>query len=221
MNWRLSALDHITLVSNSDAHSPAKMGREANIFDTGMSYGDIMSALKTKQGFLGTIEFFPEEGKYHYDGHRACGVSLSPEETIGHGFLCPKCRKRVTVGVLHRAEKLADRLPGYKPEGAPLFHSLIPLAEVIAETMGVGVSSKTVDMEYRRLIQGLGNEFSVLMDAPIADIQRVSTQLVGEAIERMRSGNIHVVPGYDGEYGKVKIFELAERKEVKGQATLF
>ena len=221
MNWRLSALDHITLVSNSDAHSPAKMGREANIFDTGMSYGDIMRALKTKQGFLGTIEFFPEEGKYHYDGHRACGVSLSPEETIGHGFLCPKCRKRVTVGVLHRAEKLADRPPGYKPEGAPLFHSLIPLAEVIAETMGVGVSSKTVDMEYRRLIQGLGNEFSVLMDAPIADIQRVSTQLVGEAIERMRSGNIHVVPGYDGEYGKVKIFELAERKEVKGQATLF
>lgn len=221
MNWRLSALDHITLVSNSDAHSPAKMGREANIFDTGMSFGDIMSALKTKQVFLGTIEFFPEEGKYHYDGHRACGVSLSPEETIGHGFLCPKCRKRVTVGVLHRAEKLADRPPGYKPEGAPLFHSLIPLAEVIAETMGVGVSSKTVDMEYRRLIQGLGNEFSVLMDAPIADIQRVSTQLVGEAIERMRSGNIHVVPGYDGEYGKVKIFELAERKEVKGQATLF
>ena len=148
-------------------------------------------------------------------------MSLSPEETIGHGFLCPKCRKRVTVGVLHRAEKLADRPPGYKPKGAPLFHSLIPLAEVIAETIGVGVSSKAVDMEYRRLIQGLGNEFSVLMESPIADIQRVSTQLVGEAVERMRSGNVHVVPGYDGEYGKVKIFEFAERKEVKGQATLF
>jgi uncharacterized protein (TIGR00375 family) len=221
MNWRLSALDNITLVSNSDAHSPAKMGREANIFETEMSYGDIMSALKTKQGFIGTIEFFPEEGKYHYDGHRACTMSLSPEETIGHGYLCPKCGKRVTVGVLHRAEKLADRPPGYKPKGVPSFHSLIPLVEVIAESLGVGVASKAVDSEYRRLIQGLGNEFSILMDVPVTDIKSVSTRLVGEAIERMRSGNIYVVPGYDGEYGKVKIFEFAERKEVQGQATLF
>ncbi len=221
MNWRFSSLDNITLVSNSDAHSPAKMGREANIFDTEMSYSAIVHALKTRQGFLGTIEFFPEEGKYHYDGHRGCGVSLSPEETIGHGYLCPKCGKRVTVGVLHRAEKLADRPPGYKPEDAPPFHSLIPLAEVIAETLGIGVASKGVDMEYQRLIQGLGNECSVLMDVPIADIQRVSLKLVGEGIDRMRSGNIFVVPGYDGEYGKVKIFEFAERKEVKGQATLF
>jgi uncharacterized protein (TIGR00375 family) len=221
MNWRLSALDNITLVSNSDAHSPAKLGREANIFDTGMSYGDIMSALNTRQGFLGTIEFFPEEGKYHYDGHRACGTSLSPEETMSNGYLCPKCGKRVTVGVLHRAEKLADRPPGYRPKGAPRYHSIIPLVEVIAETLGIGVASKAVEMEYHRLIQGLGNEFSILMDAPIADIQRASSKLVGEGIDRMRSGNIYVIPGYDGEYGKVKIFEFAERKEVKGQATLF
>ena len=221
MNWRLSALDNITLVSNSDAHSPAKMGREANIFNTDISYQSIMNALKTRQGFLGTIEFFPEEGKYHYDGHRTCGMSLSPEETIRQGYLCPKCGKRVTVGVLHRVEKLADRPSGYKPKGAPPYYSLIPLAEVIAETIGVGVASKAVDREFQRLIRGLGNEFSILMDAPIHDIEQVSSRLIGEGIDRMRSGNIYVAPGYDGEYGKIKIFDSAERKEVKGQATLF
>jgi uncharacterized protein (TIGR00375 family) len=221
MNWRLSALDNITLVSNSDAHSPAKMGREANIFNTDISYQSIMNALKTRQGFLGTIEFFPEEGKYHYDGHRACGMSLSPEETIRQGYLCPKCGKRVTVGVLHRVEKLADRPSGYKPKGAPPYYSLIPLAEVIAETIGVGVASKAVDREFQRLIRGLGNEFSILMDAPIQDIEQVSSRLIGEGIDRMRSGNIYVAPGYDGEYGKIKIFDSAERKEVRGQATLF
>ena len=221
MNWRLSALDNITLVSNSDAHSPAKMGREANIFNSDISYQSIMNALKTRQGFLGTIEFFPEEGKYHYDGHRTCGMSLSPEETIRQGYLCPKCGKRVTVGVLHRVEKLADRPSGYKPKGAPLYYSLIPLAEVIAETIGVGVASKAVDREFQRLIRGLGNEFSILMDAPIHDIEQVSSRLIGEGIDRMRSGNIYVAPGYDGEYGKIKIFDSAERKEVRGQATLF
>jgi uncharacterized protein (TIGR00375 family) len=221
MNWRLSALDNITLVSNSDAHSPAKMGREANIFDSDISYQSVMNALKTRQGFLGTIEFFPEEGKYHYDGHRACNMSLSPEETIRQGYLCPKCGKRVTVGVLHRVEKLADRPSGYKPKGAPPYYSLIPLAEVIAETIGVGVASKAVDREFQRLIRGLGNEFSILMDAPIPDIEQVSSRLIGEGIDRMRSGNIYVAPGYDGEYGKIKIFDSAERKEVRGQATLF
>ncbi len=221
MNWRLSALDNITLISNSDAHSPAKMGREANIFDTDTSYSSIANAIETRQGYLGTIEFFPEEGKYHYDGHRACSVSLSPEETIQHGYLCPKCGRRVTVGVLHRAEKLADRPSGFKPDNAYPYFSLIPLAEVISETLGVGVASKAVEMEYQRLISGLGNEFSILMDAPITEITQTSSQLIGVAINRMRSGNIHVAPGYDGEYGKVKIFEPAERKEVKGQATLF
>ncbi|MGD9576649.1 MAG: endonuclease Q family protein [Syntrophorhabdus sp.] len=221
MNWRLSALDTITLISNSDAHSPAKMGREANILDTNISYDSIANAVETKQGFLGTIEFFPEEGKYHHDGHRACNVSLSPEETIRHGYLCPKCGRRVTVGVLHRVEKLADRPLGYKPDNASPYSSLIPLSEVIAETLGVGVMSKAVETEYQRLIKGLGNEFSILMDVPITEITQMSSRLIGEAIGRMRSGNIHVTPGYDGEYGKVKIFELSERKEIKGQATLF
>jgi uncharacterized protein (TIGR00375 family) len=221
MNWRLSALDKITLISNSDAHSPSKMGREANIFDTEKSFSAIANSMRTREGFLGTIEFFPEEGKYHYDGHRACAISLSPEETIRQGYLCPKCGKRVTVGVLHRVEKLADRPQGYKPESTPPYYSLIPLVEVIAETIGVGVASKKVDMEFQRLIQVLGNEFTILMDAPIHGIEQASSPLIGEAISRVRSGRIHVAPGYDGEYGKIKIFDAAERKEVRGQATLF
>jgi uncharacterized protein (TIGR00375 family) len=221
MNWRLSALDNITLISNSDAHSPSKMGREANIFDAEKSFSAIANSMRTREGFLGTIEFFPEEGKYHYDGHRACAISLSPEETIRQGYLCPKCGKRVTVGVLHRVEKLADRPQGYKPESMPPYYSLIPLVEVIAETIGVGVASKKVDMEFQRLIQVLGNEFTILMDAPIHGIERASSPLIGEAISRVRSGRIHVAPGYDGEYGKIKIFDAAERKEVRGQATLF
>ena len=221
MNWRLSALDNITLISNSDAHSPSKMGREANIFDAEKSFSAIANSIRTREGFLGTIEFFPEEGKYHYDGHRACAISLSPEETIRQGYLCPKCGKRVTVGVLHRVEKLADRPQGYKPESTPPYYSLIPLIEVLAESIGVGVASKKVDMEFQRLIQVLGNEFTILMDAPIHGIEQASSPLVGEAISRVRSGRIHVAPGYDGEYGKIKIFDAAERKEVRGQATLF
>jgi len=221
MNWRLSALDNITLISNSDAHSPSKMGREANIFDAEKSFRAIANSIRTREGFLGTIEFFPEEGKYHYDGHRACAISLSPEETIRQDYLCPKCGKRVTVGVLHRVEKLADRPQGYNPGKVLPYYSLIPLAEVIAETLGVGVASKKVDMEYHRVIQVLGNEFTILMDTPIHGIERASSSLIGEAVSRVRSGRIHVAPGYDGEYGKIKIFDTAERKEVRGQATLF
>jgi PHP family Zn ribbon phosphoesterase len=142
MNWRLSALDNITLISNSDAHSPAKIGREANIFDTDVSYSAMMDALMTGKGFKGTIEFFPEEGKYHYDGHRICGVSLLPEETIKHDYLCPACGRKLTVGVMHRVEKLADRDFGFKPEGAPEFRSIIPLSEIISEVVNVGVNSK-------------------------------------------------------------------------------
>lgn len=221
MNWRLSSLDKITLISNSDAHSPAKLGREANIFDEEISYRAITDAIKTKKGFLGTIEFFPEEGKYHYDGHRACGVSLSPEETIKHNYLCPVCGKRVTVGVMHRVEKLADRKIGFSPSGAPPFYSIIPLPEIVSETIKVGVNSKAVKDNYLHLLEKLGNEFKILMDIPLNDIEMAGTPLIGEAIARMRSGNVHISPGFDGEYGKVRIFEEVERKEIKGQATLF
>jgi len=221
MNWRLSALDRITLISNSDAHSPLKIGREANILDTDISYKAIATAIKTRDGFLGTIEFFPEEGKYHYDGHRLCGVSLSPKETIKHNYLCPVCGKRLTVGVMHRVEKLADRDNGFKPEVAPLFYSIIPLHEIIAETLKVGVNSKVVNNEYQKLLQGLGSEFKILMEVPLSDIEKAGSPLLSEAISRMRSGNVHIAPGYDGEYGKIKIFEAVERKEIKGQARLF
>jgi uncharacterized protein (TIGR00375 family) len=221
MNWRLSSLDTITLISNSDAHSPAKIGREANIFDTEISYNAISNAIKTKQGFAGTVEFFPEEGKYHYDGHRSCGVNLSPEETIRHHYLCPACGKKVTVGVMHRVEKLADREDGFKPSCAPPFYSMIPLQEIIAETKKVGVSSKAVTTDYLQLIEKLGNELKILMDLPLDEIENASSPLLKEAISRVRSGNVHIAPGYDGEYGKIKILEEVARKEIKGQRTLF
>jgi len=221
MNWRLSALDRLTLVSNSDAHSPAKMGREANILDADISYESIKKAIETGDGFLGTIEFFPEEGKYHYDGHRACGVNLAPDETIKNDYLCPACGKKVTVGVLHRVEKLADRAHGFKPDGAKPFHSLIPLPEIIAETHGTGVASKKVEREYLNLIYELGNEFRILMDAPLPDIERAGSPLIREAISRVRDGKVNIVPGFDGEYGKIRIFEVEERKQIKGQTMLF
>ncbi len=221
MNWRLSSLDRITLISNSDAHSPAKIGREANIFDTEISYKAMMNAIKTRDGFEETIEFFPEEGKYHYDGHRTCGISLSPKETVKHNYLCPVCRKRVTVGVMHRVEKLADRENGFRPSGAPPFYSLVPLPEIIAEAIKVGVNSKAVNNEYLHIIEKLGNEFKILMDIPLNDIERASSPIIREAIARMRSGNVHISPGFDGEYGKIKIFEEVERKVIKGQGRLF
>lgn len=218
MNWRLSSLDHITLISNSDAHSPLKIGREANIFDTEISYKAILDAIKTKKGFRGTIEFFPEEGKYHYDGHRVCGVSLSPKETIKHNYLCPVCGKRVTVGVMHRVEKLADRTDGFMPEGSPPYYHLIPLTEIIAETLNAGVNSKAVEVEYFRLLKRLGNEFRILMDFPISEIESVASPLLSKAIQRMRSGSVYIEPGFDGKYGKIKIFQ---EKEIKRQQTLF
>ena len=220
MNWRLSALDQVTLVSNSDAHSTAKIGREANIIATDMSYQSIIYAIKTREGFLGTIEFFPEEGKYHFDGHRECGVSLSPKETVHHAYLCPVCSRKVTVGVMHRVDKLADREEGFKLAGAPPYFSIIPLAEIIAESLNVGVNTKKVDTVYFLLLEKLGNEFKILMDTPLDEIERFGTPLIREAISRMRAGKVHIAPGFDGEYGKVKIFEDVERKEIKGQLKL-
>lgn len=221
MNWRLSSLDRITLISNSDAHSPAKLGREANMFDTDISFKGIAEAIKTKKGFIGTIEFFPEEGKYHYDGHRICGVSLSPRETIKYNYLCPVCGKKVTVGVVHRVEKLADRENGFRPEGAPRYFSIIPLVEIIAETIKVGVTSKAVAAEYFKLLRSLGNEFTILMDSPISDIESAGSTILSEAISRVRAGKVNIAPGFDGEYGKIKIFEEVERKEIKGREMLF
>ncbi|HEY6009915.1 MAG TPA: endonuclease Q family protein [Nitrospirota bacterium] len=220
MNQRLSALDRITLVSNSDAHSAPKLGREANVLDTDISYPSIINAIKTREGFLGTIEFFPEEGKYHFDGHRNCGVSLSPKETIYYDYRCPVCNGKVTVGVMHRVDKLADREEGFRLPGAPSFTSIIPLPEIIAEGLKVGVNTKKVNALYFTLLEKLGNEFSILLDVPPDEIERAGTPLIREAISRMREGRVHIAPGYDGEFGKIRIFEEVERKEIKGQLKL-
>ena len=206
INWRLSALDKITLISNSDAHSPAKIGREANILDAELSYKGITRAIKTREGFLGTIEFFPEEGKYHYDGHRLCGVRLSPKETIRHNYLCPVCARKVTVGVMHRVDKLANREHGFKPKNAPSYYSIIPLPEIISEVLKVGVNSKKVANEYQNLLQKLGSEFKILMDTPLNDIEKAGSLLLRKAVSMVRQGKVHIAPGYDGEYGKIKIF---------------
>ncbi|MGE5893509.1 MAG: endonuclease Q family protein [bacterium] len=220
MNRRLSALDRITLISNSDAHSAAKIGREANMFDTDVSYLSIVNALRTRKGLLGTIEFFPEEGKYHYDGHRACNVRLSPRETRGRNYLCPVCGKKLTIGVMHRVEKLADRENGALAPGALPFRSVIPLQEILAEALEVGVSSKKVEREHLSLLAQLGNEFTVLLDAPLNDIQRAGSPRISEAIGRMRAGQVHIEPGYDGAYGTIAIFGETEKKEIKGQMPL-
>ncbi len=206
MNWRLSALDSITLISNSDAHSPVKTGREANIFDTDMSYCAMINALKSGKGFRGTIEFFPEEGKYHYDGHRACGMRLSPQETIKNNYICPSCGKKLTVGVMHRVEKLADREIGFRPEGAPDFHSIIPLPEIISEILKIGVTSKKVNNTYHNLLSEIGSEFTILMETPLDDIEKASSPVLRQAVSRMREGNVNIAPGYDGEFGKIRIF---------------
>ncbi len=213
MNWRIAKNDGLALVSNSDAHSPRKIGREANVFNTELSYDAILKALKNNslKEFEYTIEFFPEEGKYHLDGHRTCNMRMEPEETIKHNFLCPKCNKKVTVGVLHRVNELATRKMGYKPKGARPFKSIIPLAKVISEVEQVGPTSKKVETIYHSLINHLGNEFKILLDTPITDIKE-QAPMVAEAIKRMRSNKVHLAGGYDGEFGTIKIFSEKEKQ---------
>lgn len=206
MNRRLSALDGITLISNSDAHSPQKIGREANIFSSEISYRGIIDALKTREGFGGTIEFYPEEGKYHLDGHRNCGVRFSPEETIKNGFICPVCRRQLTVGVMHRIDSLADR----KKPKKETFKSIIPLQEIVAECEGRGVNTKGVQKKYFDLLEALGPEFKILLDVPLKDIEKQGGERIAEAISKMRNGDIHISPGFDGEYGNVKIFGVPD-----------
>lgn len=206
MNRMLSALDGITLISNSDAHSPWKLGREANVFDTRTSYQDIMEAIRTGRGFVKTIEFFPEEGKYHYDGHRRCRVCLHPEETIRNHYSCPVCGRPLTVGVLHRVRALSDR----KTPKDVAYTSIIPLQEIIAEVLGKGVNTMAVTRMYFTLLEALGSEFTVLMDSPLEDIGRAGGASLSDAVGRVRSGDIHISPGFDGEYGKISIFEPAE-----------
>ncbi|MGB9822659.1 endonuclease Q family protein [Thermodesulfovibrio sp.] len=220
MNWRLSELDRVLLVSNSDAHSPTKIGREANIFDTEMNYNAITEAIKIRKGFLGTVEFFPEEGKYHYDGHRSCGVRLSPKETIKRNYLCPVCGKKVTVGVMHRVEVLSDRTEGFKPPQALPFKSIIPLSEIIAEIKNSSTQSKSVFDTYMKALYKLGSEYNILLHKDLKEIEKFDSKLA-EAIERMREGKVYVEAGYDGAYGRIKVFGESIETEIKGQAILF
>jgi uncharacterized protein (TIGR00375 family) len=201
MNRRISALDNITLISNSDAHSPSKLGREANVFNTEISYLHMMDAIRKRKGFWGTVEFFPEEGKYHWDGHRNCGVSLVPNETKEHGYLCPVCGRRLTVGVMHRVNELADR----DEPIAERFKSIIPLVEMIAAIMKRGVNTKGVQKRYFDLLSTLGSEFKILMDSSLKDIENAGGIEIREAISRMRKGDVDIAPGYDGVYGKISV----------------
>jgi uncharacterized protein (TIGR00375 family) len=220
MNWRLSKLDRVTLISNSDAHSPAKIGREANIFDTELNYKAITESIKTGKGFLGTVEFFPEEGKYHYDGHRMCGARLSPKESIKRNYLCPVCGKKVTIGVMHRVETLADRPEGFKPSKALPFKSIIPLPEIIAEIKNTSMQSKSVFDTYMRVLYKFGSEYDILLHKDLTEIEKFDSKLT-EGIDRMRRGKVFVEPGFDGEYGKIKVFGEPTQTELKGQTILF
>lgn len=224
MNWRLSALDKYALLSNSDSHSLRRIGREANIFDTELSYDGIISAIKSKdpKKFLSTIEFFPEEGIYHYDGHRNCDVRLTPQETREKKKICPVCGKPVTVGVMYRVEELADRPEGFRPERAIPYKNMVPLDEIIAEAMGVAsATTKSVQEEYKKSVQEFGGELAILFDMSRADLESGMRPEIAEGIMRVREGRLHIDPGYDGLYGKVKIFEEGELKGVSKQKSLF
>ena len=214
MNWQCSFLDRFTIISNSDAHSPQKLGREANCLDTELSYEAMTGAIRTgdPNHFQGTLEFYPEEGKYHHDGHRKCSVSWAPKETMKHDGLCPVCGKRVTVGVLNRVAQLADRKDGTERPNRHPFHSMIPLKEVLSEILGVGPNSKKVGRHYDRLIESLGSEFDVLLHKDVAQIRSVGGDTLAEGIRRMRCGEVHVRAGYDGEFGVVRVFTDQENQ---------
>jgi len=224
MNWRLSALDKISLISNSDAHSPHKIGREANVFTCECDYYEIIDTIKKKDKdrFLCTIEFYPQEGKYHYDGHRKCNVSFSPQQTKEHNYLCPVCKQRLTVGVMHRVETLADRPQGFRPPNAiPEIH-LIPLEEIIAEAVNRQVGTKTVREEYERLVNH-APEFEILLKLPLDELAHFVPPKILEGIIRVREGNVLITPGFDGVYGEIKIFPESKKtkKEPIKQAGLF
>jgi len=211
MNWSCSSLDAYRLVSNSDAHSPPMLGREATVFNTDLDYFAMAAALRTGSGLQGTIEFFPEEGKYHLDGHRKCGIRVDPEQTRELDTICPQCGKPLTVGVLHRIAELADRPAGFRPPGAQGFTSLVQLPEIIGEILATGPKSKKVVGEVGRLVAALGPELSILRDIPLDEIGRVGGSLLSEGIARLRRGEVVRDAGYDGEYGTIRLFQPDER----------
>ncbi|MCD4761803.1 endonuclease Q family protein [bacterium] len=227
MNWRLSALDKLTLLSNSDAHSLPNIAREATVFELKkVSYDEIYDVIKNKKTKAGsfldyTIECYPAEGMYHLDGHRACGVCFLPEETKKHKGICPKCKKPLVIGVEYRVDELADRALGFKPKGMPGFKKLVELDKIIAEALGIkSRTSKKVQLEYRNLIKRAGTEMEILLDKNLDDLSNLTLPDVVEGIKRVREGKLSVEPGFDGQYGSVKIFSAKDRNN-KNQQKLF
>ncbi len=221
MNWQVSALDRFLLVSNSDAHSPQKLGREANLFEVPAAYPALAEALRRKTGFRGTLEFFPQEGKYHLDGHRQCGLRLTPQEAESLGGRCPRCEKPLTLGVMHRVQDLADRPIGAPPPEARPFESLIALPEVLAEVLEVNAGSKKVQHRYFRLLETLGPELETLRRVPLEHLAREGGGLLAYGIDKMRRGEVHINPGYDGAYGEIHLFTQEERRRIMGQGAFF
>ena len=221
MNWRVSALDRYQLISNSDAHSPAKLGREANLFDIPLAYEGIADAIQIGKGLYGTIEFFPEEGKYHMDGHRKCNLCLTPSQTLAYHGKCPVCGRKITIGVSHRVEELSDRPEGYVRENARAFESLVPLPEVVAASTGHSAASVKTQREYSRMLEQLGPEFEILRSLPLEEIRRVSGERIAEGISRLREGRVERIPGFDGEYGVVRLFSADELRNTEGQMDFF
>ncbi len=221
MNWRVSALDGFQLISNSDAHSPAKLGREANLLDIELSYNGLREAIQTGVGLRGTIEFFPEEGKYHYDGHRKCNLCLAPLETEKYHGICPVCGRKLTIGVSHRIEQLADRAEGDVLEKRAYYESLVPLPEVIGAALGYSAASAKVQREYLNMLGKLGSEFSILRELPLEDIRGASSILISEGIRKLRKGEVERIPGFDGEYGEIRLFTQSELDALDGQLSLF
>ena len=210
MNWQVGSLDRYRLTSNSDAHSPPALGRNATLLDTELGYTQVRDALRTGAGYVGTVDMFPEEGKYHHDGHRKCGVRMEPAETRAHQGICPECGKPLTVGVLHRIAELADRPAGRRPDTAGEFLSIVPLPEIVGEILGVGPKSKAVTAAVDTIVTTLGPELAVLHELPLDEIERARNPLLTEAVTRLRTGRVHRDPGYDGEYGVISLFEPGE-----------
>jgi len=225
MNWRLSQLDRMAITSSSDAHSPANLGREATTFELEkLTYQNILKALKQQGGdknrIAYTIEFFPEEGRYHWDGHRTCNLRLSPADTKKYKGICPVCKKPLTIGVLNRVDKLADRPEGFKPTNRPPYKSLVPLQEIIGEAFDKGKNTKGVQAEYERLIKDGQSELNILMKMPVDELAKITEPAIAEGVKRVREGKITVLAGYDGVYGTVKVFDEIKKKKV-GQKSLF
>lgn len=223
MNWRLSSLDKFSLISNSDSHSPSRIGREANVFDCDLNYWEIKKVLETKDRnkFLYTVEFFPEEGKYHYDGHRNCNIRWDPQETKKHQGICSQCGKPVTRGVLYRVDELADRPDGFVPENAISYKSLVPLDEIIAEAKGLGKQSKAVEKEYMEIVSVFGSEFNILVNVSERELFAKLPEKIALGIKQVREKNLEILPGYDGEYGTIKIFGAEQKTNKDQQLTLF